>query len=48
MDLTNLTIPYQDGKTYIHNHFTFVFLYEKNVKNPDEQYIVGFEVYPES
>ncbi|KAI8584120.1 hypothetical protein K450DRAFT_218242 [Umbelopsis ramanniana AG] len=38
----------KDGKTYIHNHFTLVFLYEKNEKKPDEQYIVGFEVYPES
>lgn len=38
----------QDEKIYMNNHVSLVFLYEKNAKKPEEQFIVGFEVYPES
>ncbi|KAI8140288.1 GI18231 [Fennellomyces sp. T-0311] len=38
----------KDDHAYIHNHMTLQLLYQTSSKNPDDKYIVGFEVYPAS
>lgn len=38
----------ENGKTYIHNHNTFILRYRKSDRDPSKRLIVGFEVYPKS
>ncbi|KAI9489321.1 hypothetical protein BDB00DRAFT_843884 [Zychaea mexicana] len=53
-DPTTALLPYfalgqlKGDQAFIHNHWTLQLLYQTSSKNPENKYIVGFEVYPAS